>query len=108
MRERLVVAMGLAAVLAMVPSAALADPPEVKTPGFWPEVEAQQHCELNEDGDMVYFLYYAMEAWNQEGLPPDHRVNGQISLRVTDQPDPDDEILMAWGVGSLYPQTPPG
>src|SRR5262245_4730155 len=104
MRKRLVMAMSLAAVLTLVPSAALADPPEVKAPGFWPEVEAQQRCELNQDGERVYYLYYAMEAWNQEGLPPDHRVNGMISLRVTDQADPDDEILLDWGVGYFDPE----
>jgi len=106
MRKRLVMAMSLAAVLAMVPSAALADGPatQPQTHGFWPEVEAQQRCELNEDGEMVYFLYFAMEAWNQEGLPPDQRINGMISLRVTDQADPDDEILLDWGVGYFYPE----
>jgi hypothetical protein len=53
---------------------------------------------------MAYVLYYAMKAWNQEGLPPDHRINGQISLRVTDQNDADDEIWQDWGVGYFNPQ----
>src|SRR5215510_10763681 len=97
MRKRLVVVMGLLAVLiVIVPRARAAVP-------YTPEIEAWQQCKVNEDGERVYTLYYAMQAWNQEGLNPDERINLQISLRVSDQPT-DDEIVMEWSAGMFIPQ----
>src|SRR5262245_4359026 len=100
MRKRLVVLIGLAGLAAVliviVPRARAAVP-------YTPEIEAWQQCKVNEDGERVYTLYYAMQAWNQEGLNPDERINLQISLRVSDQPT-DDEIVMEWSAGMFIPQ----
>jgi MYXO-CTERM domain-containing protein len=77
MRRRLFVALGLAVLIALVPGAALA---------HYPEVQGEQRCELNEDGDgVLYTLHYTATAWNEEGLDPDRRVNQQIGITVTDK-----------------------
>ncbi|HKE97611.1 MAG TPA: hypothetical protein VKG45_01560 [Actinomycetes bacterium] len=76
MRKRLVVAAGLAALLALIPSAALA---------HWPEIKGEQRCELNGQGDgVLYSLHFVATAWNEEGIDPDRRVNRQIAITVTD------------------------
>src|SRR4029453_8058531 len=77
MRRQLIVALGLAGLLALVPSAALA---------HWPEIQGEQRCELNQGGDgVLYSLHFVATAWNEEGIEADRRVNRQIAITVKDK-----------------------
>src|SRR5215510_7596878 len=75
-RKTLIVALGLAALLTLVPGVAWAD-------DFEPQIQGVQACVLDATGTHVeYVLYYTATSWNSDDL--DERVNRMVSIRITD------------------------
>jgi hypothetical protein len=93
MRKTLLAALGLAAVLTLVPSVAFA---------WHPEIQGSQTCVLNEAGDGVnYVLFYTASAWQTDN--PEHRVNHMISIRLTDA-ETQDIVYDKHNAGQFVPE----